>query len=256
MHARVWDVAVVRDKCDVIREAKAAGRTVQFGRAHGLCVEKNAELPDGHANRKYKGRVVFLGNRVLNQDYDDAVFEELGNAPANLESGRLADAYGACPGNASQTADGVQAYLQADMKGDACWVDLPYEARPGQVWGPAHLDASVLKAIADKWAVGRFPVTQLKCALYGHPDSVTYWELLCASELQKVDFVPLGSEWPSVFFHQRLKLLLTVYVDDFKMAGPHAHLDDGWALLRSRLDIGPESSSGMYLGCNVIKGQI
>ena len=161
MHARVWDVAVVREKSDIIREAKAAGKTVQFGRVHGLCVEKNAELPDGHPNRKYKGRVVFLGNRVLNQDYDDAVFEELGNAPANLESGRLADAYGACPGNASQTADGIQAYVQADMKGDACWVELPGEARPGHVWGPTHLDASVLKPIAEKWAVP-FPGDPIK----------------------------------------------------------------------------------------------
>ena len=114
----------------------------------------------------------------------------------------------------------------------------------------------MLKPIAEKWSACRFPVTQLKCALYGHPDSVTYWELLCASELKKVDFVPLGSEWPSVFFHNRLKLLLTVYLDDFKLAGPQAHLAEGWALLRSRLDIGPESSSGMYLGCNIIKGQI
>ena len=64
MHARVWDVAIVREKGDIIREAKAAGKTVQFGRVHGLGVEKNAELPDGHPNRKYKGRVVFLGNRV------------------------------------------------------------------------------------------------------------------------------------------------------------------------------------------------
>ena len=142
------------------------------------------------------------------------------------------------------------------MKGDACWVELPGEARPGHVWGPTHLDASVLKPIAEKWAACRFPVTQLKCALYGHPDSVTYWELLCASELKKVDFVPLGSEWPSVFFHNRLKLLLPVYVDDFKLAGSQAHLAEGWALLRNRLDIGPESSSGMYLGCNIIKGQI
>ena len=40
MHARVWDVAIVREKGDIIREAKAAGKTVQFGRVHGLCVEK------------------------------------------------------------------------------------------------------------------------------------------------------------------------------------------------------------------------
>ena len=86
MHQRVWDVSKVREKADVIREAKERGATVQFGRVHGICVKKNAELPEEHVNRKYKGRVVFLGNRVLNQDNDDAIFEELGKAPANLES--------------------------------------------------------------------------------------------------------------------------------------------------------------------------
>ena len=99
-------------------------------------LEKNSELPNGHPNKKYKGRVVFLGNRVSNQDFEAAIFADLGNAPANLESGRLADCYGACPGNASENADGVQAYLQARMRGDPCWVELPPEAHPGSIWGP------------------------------------------------------------------------------------------------------------------------
>ena len=89
MHERVWDLTNVREKSEIIREAKKEGKAVQVGRVHGICVEKNAELPVGHPNRKYKGRVVFLGNRVTNQDFEGATFAELGNAPANLESGRL-----------------------------------------------------------------------------------------------------------------------------------------------------------------------
>ena len=58
---------------------------------------------------------MFLGNRVTNQDFEGATFAELGNAPANLESGRFADAYGCSRGNASQLADAIQAYLQARM---------------------------------------------------------------------------------------------------------------------------------------------
>ena len=101
--------AKVREKADVMREAKRSGTTVQFGRVHGICVEKNAELPEGHPNRKFKGRVVFLGNRVVNQDYESDTFADLGNAPANLESGRLADCYGSVPGHGSEVADAVQA---------------------------------------------------------------------------------------------------------------------------------------------------
>ena len=60
IHEKVWDVWKVREKADVKREAKRSGETVQFGRVHGICVEKNAELPEGHPNLKFKGRVVFL----------------------------------------------------------------------------------------------------------------------------------------------------------------------------------------------------
>jgi hypothetical protein len=142
MHEKVWDVWQVREKSEVMRDARRRNAVVQFGRVHGICVEKNSELPDGHPKRKYKGRVVFLGNRVSNQDFEAATFADMGNAPANLESGRLADCYGACPGNASANADGVQAYLQARKRGDPCWVELPPEAHPGNMWGPTSLPAA------------------------------------------------------------------------------------------------------------------
>ena len=42
---------------------------------------KNAELPEGSPARKYKGRVVFQGNRVVNQNWETAIFQDLGSAP-------------------------------------------------------------------------------------------------------------------------------------------------------------------------------
>ena len=45
MHERVWDLTQVREKADIIREAKKEGKAVQFDRVHGICVEKNPELP-------------------------------------------------------------------------------------------------------------------------------------------------------------------------------------------------------------------
>ena len=91
----------------------------------------------------------------------------------------------------------------------------------------------------------RVPVVRMGRALYGHPDSVTDWEVLCSTEVHTVGFASVGTEWPSVFFHRELRLLLTIFVDDFNSSGPKGHLAEGWRLLRSRLEIGPESSSGM-----------
>ncbi len=127
---KVWNLMVVREKSDVVSEARTQGKTVQFGRVHGICVEKNYELPSGHASRKFKGRVVFLGNQVKNQDFEQATFMDLGNSPATIESARLCDFYGCLKGHQVSVADAVQAYIQAELGGDACWITLPREAWP------------------------------------------------------------------------------------------------------------------------------
>ena len=61
----------------------------------------------------------------------------------------------------------------------------------------------------------------LRKALCGHPDAGTFW----------VGFEPIGEEWPSVYIHEKLQLVLVVYVDDFKMAGPQKNLAQGWSML-------------------------
>ena len=76
-------------------------------------------------------------------------------------------------------------------------------------------------------------------SLYGHPDAGTFWEQKCDAHAQAVGFKPIGPEWPSCYFHDKLGLLLVVYVDDFKLSGPQKHIKQGWRLLRQGLDIDP-----------------
>ena len=40
---KVWNLMMVREKSDVIAEARNLAKEVQFGRVHGICVEKNFE---------------------------------------------------------------------------------------------------------------------------------------------------------------------------------------------------------------------
>jgi hypothetical protein len=114
------------------------------------------------------------------------------------------------------------------MQGDQCWITLPKEAEPGEVWGPQNYDATALKEIVKLWKTIADPVMPMERALYGHPDSVTFWEEFCNKSTRKVGFKDLGPDWPSVFFHPALKLLLSIYVDDFKLAGPTENLAKGW----------------------------
>ena len=113
----VWGEDNPREWADVRREADQLGIEVHMGYLFGICVEKNSELPQGDPKRKYKYRVVFQGNRVVNQHYDAAIFQDLGSSPATIEASRAADAYGCAPGHVIEAADAEQAYVQADMKG-------------------------------------------------------------------------------------------------------------------------------------------
>eukprot|EP00973_Karenia_brevis_P023770 3277753-Karenia_brevis.AAC.1 len=96
-------------------------------------VLKNSELPEDDPNRKYKYRVVFLGDRVRTQHFEQALFNDGGSSPATIEAAPCCDAYGCLPGHDIEQADAEQAYIQADMIGAETWIVLPEEGRP-QGW--------------------------------------------------------------------------------------------------------------------------
>ena len=99
----------------------------------GFVVEKNPDLPEGDPRRKVKGRVAFQGNNVVNQNWEAAMFQDLGNAPATMEASRIADCYGCSPGHGCEQSDAEQAYTQATTKGPPTWASLPQDQWP-QLW--------------------------------------------------------------------------------------------------------------------------
>ena len=134
------------------------------------------------------------------------------------------------PGHGVKLADAIQAYIQAVLTGPPCWVELPEDAWPDDI----------------DFRKFRRPVVRLVKALYGHPDSGTMWEQHCDRKVRELDFVPVGEEWPSMYFHKKLQLLLVIYVDDLKLAGPEENLTKGWEMLRSKLNIEPETDLGLF----------
>ena len=162
-----------------------------------------------------------------------------------MEAGRAVDFVGCAPGNCLTTADAEQAYVQADLKGKETWVALPEEAWPDDWWDKTG------SPLYDR------PVVRLYKALYGHPQSGSFWEDHCDERVQKAGFVPVGPSWPSCYVHPKLGLFLTIYVDDFKMAGPKGNIEEGWSRLRKGLKIEPhkylEDGRQMYLGCSLEK---
>ena len=221
MNKKAWDMESVREWSSVSDEAQRKSKKVHVGKIFEICVEKGSELPQGDPLRKFKGRTVFQGNNVKDENNDTALFSELGSSPATMEAGKTLDAYGHMPGNVCEQADGKQAYTQTRLKGAETWVRLPRERWP-KGWHGKFKD----------------PVVRLVLALYGHPDSGGFWEQHCEKMLKEVGFhLVFPAAWPSVFFHPDLKLLLAVYVDDFKMAGPKGNMAKGWELIASKIDM-------------------
>ena len=55
--------------------------------------------------------------------------------------------------------------------------------------------------------------------------------------------------WRSCYIHPVLQLLLVVYVDDFKMAGPTSSLAEGWRIVRRHVRTETPTALDKYLGC-------
>ena len=165
------------------------------------------------------------------------MFQDLGSSPATMEAAKACDAIGCVKGYNTQKADARQAYIQAKLRGAPTWVMLPEDQ-----W-------------EDDWYNIEYPVVPLLRALYGHPDSGTYWEEHCDKHCQSVGFDPIPN-WPSCYYHGKLSLFLVIYVDDFKMSGPEKHLPEGWKLIMEGLNIDPPTEQGQYLGCMHEKGRI
>ena len=92
-----WDLEGVQEWTDVRDQASDDLTRVHVGSLHELCVQKGSELADGDPNKKYKGRVVLLGDRVTDGGGNAAVFDELSSSPASLEASRFCDMYGLLP---------------------------------------------------------------------------------------------------------------------------------------------------------------
>ena len=224
----VWIDADVEEWSDIVARTRKAGQIVHLGYLHGLMVEKNSELPDNDENKKLKYRVVFLGDRVRTQNWEQAMFQDQGSAPATMEAAKFCDMYGLFPDHDIEQADAEQAYVQAELRGPPTYVVLPEDGLPTN------------PELLAKFRSMKQPVVRLRKALYGHPDSGTFWEEHCDKKVRSCGFIPISESWPSCYYHPKLKLMLTVYVDDFLMSGPKANLRPGWDMLRS--DVGAAGS--------------
>ena len=103
---KAWLCDKVRSKQAVMAEARKKGTVVHFGSLMDLCFEKHSEQT--LANRKYKGRVVFRGDQVKDQENTHAVFPEQGSSSSHMASAKILDAMARMLGEDATSAQKTQ----------------------------------------------------------------------------------------------------------------------------------------------------
>ena len=182
----------------------------------------------------YNGRIVMLGDQIVDDSFETAKFQDLGSSPPAIEAARSVDALGCFDGYEVTTNDANSAYLQSFLKGPAItYVRLPRERWPKEWIGKYH-----------------DPVVEAILSHYGHPDAGGHWELHCEEQVINAGFEKIASDaWRGVFWHPKYMALLIVYVDDFKLASRKEDTKLIWKELQKRIDMGEPEPPDRFLGC-------
>jgi len=231
-----WILSSVRERADVMRDLKDH-EVAHFGSLMDLCHEKNSQMAPEY--RKYKGRVVFRGDQVKQADNESwgaykAVFSEQGTGASHMAGAKFADLVGRLPGCKGQNSDAVSAYTQEKLGGPPTWISLPRAQWPKD----------------GSWDHFKDPVCRLDLNLYGHPLAGFYWERRCKRIILGLGFT-LVPGWECLYIHKEKQLLLSVYVDDFKLSGPEENIAPMWKLLGKEIELEDptEFHGNTYLGC-------
>ena len=246
---QAWDKTKVRNKSEVIDEARTKGIKVHFASLMDICHLKNAELETKH--QKYKGRVVLRGDIVKDDSGSYAVFTEQGSSASQMTAAKVMNIISRLPGCAGQAADTVSAYTQVQWKMLQKYSNIPKSDCP-DIWIrlPRH-------KWPKSWSSMEDPVVPLERNLYGHPLAGLLWE-------RQFEKILLKHGWEKIpnceclFVHRGKGLFLSVYVDDIKLAGKKHNLDPMWKVLNKEVDLGEPTSflDHVYLGCTQRKCEI
>ena len=197
-------------KKGVIDDARNKGRKAHFASLMDLCHLKNSELEPQY--RKYKGRVVLPGDIVKDDSGSYAAFTEQGSSASQTTAAKVMDIISRLPGCSGQAADAVSAYTQVKMEDASTWFIIPKSECP-DIWIrlPKH-------KWPTSWSEKEGPVVPLERNLYGHLLAGLLWKRQFETVLWEHVWEKVLN-WECLFVNRARGLLLSVYVDDIKLAG-------------------------------------
>ena len=186
------------------------------------------------------------GDTVKDERGHLAVFSEQGTSAYQLAAAKALDAISRMPGDSGSDSDAVGAYTQVTLL-EAHYLMGGTDADFIETWISFE---NMPHRRPKEWDNIEDPVCILRINLYGHPLAGLLWEKHCQKIFFQEGFEKVPS-WECLYVHRREKLFLSIYVDDFKMAGKAKAVDKMWITLGKKLDLEPAVPVGQntYLGC-------
>ena len=187
-----WNLTKVRNKREVIDEARTSGANVHFASSMDIFHLKNTGLETKH--QKYKGRVVLRGNIVKYDSGSYAVFTEQGSSASQMTAAKVVDIISRLPGCARQAADAVSAYTQVKVEDAPKFLKIA-KSECADIWIrlPRH-------KWPKSWSNMEDPVVPLERNLFGHPLAGLLWEMQFEKILLKYGR-EIVSNWECLFVH-------------------------------------------------------
>jgi hypothetical protein len=186
----------------------------------------------GPKEHRWKGRVVFGGDRIKKATGQWAIFEDVGSTPASMQATRIAIALDAAVKTYSLLqSDFIRAYVQALLSGAKTFISMP------KAWWP------------KAWRKYTDLVCPLDSVQYGHPAAGDCWADRFAEVLLALGFRK-ATRWMAVFFHDGPNgdtVTFIVYVDDLVMLGGRRMLKIIEAV-REQIEMDDPTELHKYLG--------
>ena len=173
-----------------------------------------------------------------------AVLTEQGSSASQMTAANVMDIISRLPGCSGQAADALSAYTQVKMEDAPKLLKIQKSECP-DIWIrlPRH-------KWPKSWSSMEDPVVPLERNLYGHPLAGLLWERQLEKILLKYSCEKV-SIWECLFVHREKGYLLSVYVDDIKLAGKKQNIHPMWKVFNKEVDLGEPTSflDHVYLGC-------
>ena len=186
---QAWNIIKVRNKLDVIDEAKT--NSCCFTDGHLSFEECRMETK----HPKYKGRVALRSDIVKDDSGSYAVFTEQGSSASQMTAAKIMDIISRLPGCDGQAADAISAYPQVKMEDAHKLFKIPKSECP-DVW--IRLPK---RKWPKSWSNMEDPVVLLGRNLYGHPLARLFWEKQFEKFLLKYCWENV-TNWECLFAHR------------------------------------------------------